>query len=61
LREKAIENGVSNLTRGKVVIVEDQNHQVQSVQCADGTKLAASNVILTTSPNIALKLVFQAD
>jgi phytoene dehydrogenase-like protein len=61
LQKKAIENGVSFLTGNKVVRVEHQNSQVQSVQCADGRKVVTSNVILATSPTIAHKLIPHAD
>lgn len=61
LRIKAVENGVTFILGGKVTEVTHQNRKVEALQCADGTKIVADNVILTTTPEMAYKLVAHAD
>ncbi|MGG3573932.1 FAD-dependent oxidoreductase [Bacillus gobiensis] len=61
LHELAVQQGVELVTGCKVVAVEHQDQKVHSIICADGTKIEASNVILTTPPSISYKLVPHAD
>ncbi|TJY44107.1 NAD(P)/FAD-dependent oxidoreductase [Cohnella pontilimi] len=57
LRKIASELGVRFITHNKVMTVEIRNGIVQQVVCEDGTRIAARNVILATSPSIAHQLV----
>ncbi|MFJ8261124.1 protoporphyrinogen/coproporphyrinogen oxidase [Rummeliibacillus sp. NPDC094406] len=61
LRELAVQQGVELITGCKVVAVEHQDQKVQSILCEGGTRIEASNVILTTPPSISHKLVSHAD
>lgn len=61
LRNLAIQQGVEFVTDRKVVSVKHQDQQVHSILSADGDKTETTNVILTTSPSIAHKLVPHAD
>jgi phytoene dehydrogenase-like protein len=61
LRELAVQQGVELVTGCKVATVEHQNQKVHSILCEGGTRIAASNVILTTPPSISHKLVPHAD
>jgi phytoene dehydrogenase-like protein len=61
LRELAVQQGVELVTGCKVVAVEHQDQKVHSILCVDGTKIEASNVILTTPPSISHKLIPHAD
>ncbi|MCH5586107.1 NAD(P)/FAD-dependent oxidoreductase [Shimazuella sp. AN120528] len=61
LRITAVESGVVFILGGKVTEVIHQDRKVEAIQCVDGTKIVADNVILTASPEIAYKLVPNAD
>ncbi|MBP0723622.1 NAD(P)/FAD-dependent oxidoreductase [Bacillus sp. RG28] len=61
LRELAVQQGVELITGCKVVAVEHQDQKVHSILCKDGTRIEASNVVLTTPPSISHKLVPHAD
>jgi phytoene dehydrogenase-like protein len=61
LRELAVQLGVQLFTDQKVSTVEHQDQQVKSVVMEDGRKIEASNIVITTSPAIANKLVPNAD
>lgn len=61
LRELAAGQGVDLVTGCKVVTIEHQDQKVHSVLCEGGTRIEASNVILTTPPFISHKLVPHAD
>ncbi|PGZ98567.1 dehydrogenase [Bacillus pseudomycoides] len=61
LRELAAGQGVELITSCKVVAVEHQDQKVHSILCEGGTRIEASNVILTTPPSISHKLVPHAD
>lgn len=57
LRRVAEQAGVHIVTGSRVTSVEYQNGQVQGVQLSDNSTLAASNVILATNPQDAVKLL----
>ncbi|MGM0853442.1 MAG: protoporphyrinogen/coproporphyrinogen oxidase [Bacillota bacterium] len=61
LRELAVQLGVELVSGGKVGAIEHQDQQVHSILCQDGTRIEASNVILTTPPSISHQLVPHAD
>lgn len=61
MRIEASRLGVTLLSNRKVVSVEHANGQVNQVRCADGEIFDAVNVVLTTSPDIAYKLVPNAE
>ncbi|ALC91567.1 dehydrogenase [Bacillus sp. FJAT-18017] len=61
LRQLAVQQGVELVTGCKVAAVEHQVQKVHSILCEDGTRIEASNVILTTPPSISHKLVPHAD
>lgn len=57
LRQAAEQAGVRIMNSSRIAAVEYLNGQVQGVQLRDGSVLAASNVILATGPQDAMKLV----
>src|SRR5258708_15879015 len=57
LRQAAEEAGVRIMNSSRIGAVEYLNGQVQGVQLRDGSVVAASNVILATGPQDAMKLV----
>jgi len=61
LQEHATLQGVELVTDRKVVSVEYEDQQVKSILCADGSKIEASNIILTTPPSVTHRLVPHAE
>ncbi|WP_269085715.1 phytoene desaturase family protein [Neobacillus mesonae] len=61
LHEHAVRLGVKIVTKCKVASIELNEQKVRSILCADGSKIEATNVILTTPPTISHKLVPHAE
>lgn len=61
LHEHAVQLGVKVVTNCKVALIEHHEQKVRSILCADGSKIEATNVILTTPPAISYNLVPHAE
>lgn len=61
LHEMAVNHGVNIQTGCKIASVQHSDQKVDSIFTADGSKIEATNVILTTPPAVTQKLVPHAD
>ncbi|MBS4212750.1 NAD(P)/FAD-dependent oxidoreductase [Bacillus sp. FJAT-49825] len=61
LYEHAVQLEVKVVTNCKAALIEHHEQKVRSILCADGSKIDATNVILTTPPAISYNLVPHAE
>ncbi|WP_245596803.1 phytoene desaturase family protein [Shimazuella kribbensis] len=61
MRKKAVEKGATCHAGIKVTEVEHENGKAKAIVCSDGTRIAAENIILTTSPEVSYKMVPKAN